>query len=75
MTGVVKKVIGQKQFGFIIADGTEYFFHRDDFNGHWEDLISDSETETIEVQFVPSTTAKGPRASDVRRTDFPNQAV
>ena len=76
MTGMIKKVIGPKQFGFIIANGIEYFFHREDFNGFWEDLVRDNEShEEIKVTFVPKDTPKGPRAREVRRTDFPNAAA
>jgi cold shock CspA family protein len=71
MNGTVKKVVQDKQFGFIKGiDGKEYFFHKQDMNGFWEDLIIDMEAEqTISVSFdiVPST--KGPRAGNVSRLD------
>jgi cold shock CspA family protein len=75
--GVVKNILVGKNFGFILSpqSGTEYFFHRQDFNGHWDDLISDHQGgHKIEVEFIPSDAVRGPRASDVRRLDWPNNA-
>ena len=80
MNGIVKRIIGNRNFGFIRADttGTEYFFRRDDFVGHWDDLVYDAEntSKVVPVEFETSPDSpKGPRAANVRRTDFPNQAV
>lgn len=82
MKGHLKRIIGRKGFGFIEANRKEYFFHRQSFNGHWQDLVDDHEgisaahktrTEPIELEFEPTTSPKGLRAENVSRTDFPNQ--
>jgi cold shock CspA family protein len=78
MIGIVKNIVVKKAFGFIkaINKEQEYFFHRDDFNGHWYDLVNDwNNDEEVFVEFEVVPAPKGPRASKVRRTDFPNQAV
>lgn len=73
MKGFVKTVVGKKGYGFIKGDGAKYFFHRQDFNGHWDDLESDfNAKEKIEVTFDVVTNPKGPRAANVRRMDWPN---
>lgn len=76
MKGIVKKVIPNRNYGFIKGtNGGEYFFHREDFSGHWDDLEVDSSNQEVEVTFEIVDSPKGPRASKVSRTDFPNQAV
>jgi cold shock CspA family protein len=73
MNGRVKFLAGQaKSFGFIIADdGPEFFFHRDDFTGHWDDLKMDvnAHPNTIPVSFDIVESPKGRRAGNVRRLD------
>jgi len=72
--GVVKCIMERKNFGFILHDKDEYFFHRADFSGHWDDLVHDVGTgKQITVQFQPNTTIKGHRANQVSRLDWPNQ--
>ena len=80
MTGIVKSLIAAKGYGFIKSDhdAFEYFFHRDDFTGHWDDLSTDFEAHKmkIPVEFdVSDKPTRGPRAANVRRLDYPNQAV
>lgn len=66
----------RRLFGFIVTpDGKEYFFHRDDFKGHWDDLVADDSDKDVEVTFDIVESTKGLRADNVSRTDFPNQAV
>ena len=75
MTGKVIRLDSKKAFGFIRSDsdGSDYFFHKEDLYGFWEDLIQDfKNNELIPVTFIPGNTAKGLRASDVKRTDYPN---
>jgi cold shock CspA family protein len=72
MTGTVIKVIADKSFGFIKGeDKLEYFFHRSDFNGHFEDLNSDVLNKIkVVVSFNPTDNpGKGPRARVVTRLD------
>lgn len=77
MIGTVIRLIHAKNFGFIrTRDGDEYFFHRDDFNGHWHDLTLDHAGGKVEVDvsFEKShRTAKGLRAENVMRTNHPNE--
>lgn len=77
MTGKVKNLVVKRAFGFILSErGAEIFFHKDDFIGHWDDLVSDYEAKNpINVEFEIKESPKGARASKVRRTDHPNQAV
>jgi cold shock CspA family protein len=71
MKGRVAKVVEQRMFGFIRGeDSNEYFFHRDDFNGHFQDLIEDmANKHSIDVTFTPNQSPKGLRASDITRVD------
>jgi len=79
MKGTIKNIVLNRQFGFIrAANDGEYFFHKQDFNGHWTDLVEDfghGGPENIEVTFDVVDSPKGPRAANVRRLDWPNQAV
>lgn len=76
MTGIIRRLVADKGFGFIKEGNTikEYFFHRSDFSGFWDDLIEDFERPTgeLKVEFDGIDTPKGLRASNVRRMDFPN---
>jgi cold shock CspA family protein len=75
MTGIVRAIVSKRHFGFIRSNGSDYFFHREDFNGFWEDLELDYTKDQIQVTFDIVVSNKGPRAANVKRTDFPNQAV
>lgn len=76
LTGRIKSLRQAKLFGFIEVGKDEYFFHRDDFQGHWNDLCDDYDSNNqIKVNFEPDRTPKGLRARNVSRTDWPNQAV
>ena len=62
-TGIIKKVVSDRGFGFITAeDGKEYFFHRDgivaplDFSS-----LAGGERVSFEIEESP----KGPRAAKV----------
>jgi cold shock CspA family protein len=77
VTGKIKSLQAQKGYGFIDVPGTkdEYFFHRDDFNGHWQDLVTDYTLgDRPPVEFEGKSTPKGKRASNVKRIDWPNLA-
>lgn len=79
MEGIIKKLVDNKGYGFIKdMEGIEYFFHKDDFIGHWIDLVEDYNLGVegyIKVTFEKISSKKGPRGSNVRRTEFPNEAV
>jgi CspA family cold shock protein len=63
--GTVKKVVSERGFGFIAAeDGKEYFFHRSGVDSTLDfDQLGGSER----VEFQIEQSAKGPRATHVRR--------
>lgn len=79
MNGRIKTIVSEKRFGFIESHElvrVEYFFHKDDFIGHWDDLTLDfSRGKNIIVEFEIGHSTKGPRAANVKRADHPNQAV
>jgi cold shock CspA family protein len=71
--GKVIRLIGGKGFGFIQYEGVDYFFHKDDFDGHWHDLEYDfSRQGPVAVTFKETLGAKGPRAGQVKRVGFPD---
>jgi cold shock CspA family protein len=71
MRGTLKNLPRNKGFGFIQnQQKTEYFFHKTDFTGFWNDLEDDFYNgNEIELEFEPYSTNKGPRACNVRRID------
>lgn len=76
MKATIEKLEPRKGFGFLIAeDGNKYFFHKEDFLGHWIDLVTDFGvmSQSIHLDFQPGRTSKGLRARNVNRLDFPNQ--
>jgi len=78
MKGTIVRINEVKAFGFIHAKGeqSDYFFHKDDFIGHWQDLVKDFKSyNKIRVEFESRENPKGPRAANVSRLDFPNQSV
>jgi CspA family cold shock protein len=61
-TGTIKRIAHDKGFGFIRdAGGQEYFFHRSSVLGSFDDL-----REGQQVSFEEESSAKGPRANNVR---------
>lgn len=63
LTGTIKTLVTERGFGFILADGLEYFFHRS--------AAPDFETlnRGASVTFRPTLGSKGPRAESVTRVD------
>lgn len=65
MTGTIKKIVGDKGFGFIVPDdgSDDVFFHRSKLAPklRFEDL-----REGEEVQFQVRSGDKGPQAFDVK---------
>ena len=63
-TGIIKKVVADRGFGFIAAeDGKEYFFHRDGLDASLNfDRLNGGEAVEFDIEASP----KGPRAAKVR---------
>lgn len=64
MTGIVKKIVVDKGFGFILGnDKKEYFFHRSAL----KNIIIEALQEGQEVTFedAEGLKGKGPRAEDI----------
>jgi CspA family cold shock protein len=63
-TGIIKKVVADRGFGFITAeDEKEYFFHRGALDSSLDfDRLTGGEHVLFEIEASP----KGPRASQVR---------
>lgn len=71
MKGKVIKLVLERRFGFIEGeDGKEYFFHKDDLNGFFDDLAEDMmKGRKVDVNFTIVPSPKGPRAAEVTRID------
>lgn len=71
MQGKLKSLNEDKSYGFIKSDkGHDYFFHRSSFDGHWQDLVEDFNSDKeIALEFEPTRTDKGLRAEEVSRVD------
>lgn len=70
MTGTVRTIRENFGYGFIKCKGIDYFFHKDDFYGNWNDLVQDhSQDMRIEVEFDSVESPKGPRAANVKRLE------
>ena len=63
MTGTIKTVKHDKGFGFILAEGHEYFFHRSEVSGGSFEDLKDGDT----VEFDVGESPKGPRAERLRK--------
>jgi cold shock protein len=61
MRGTITRVVTEKGFGFIAAEGVEYFFHR----SACLDAVFDQLREGQVVSFEIGQSAKGPRAENV----------
>jgi len=61
MKGTIKMLVKDKKFGFITAEGKDYFFHHSALkNASFEDL-----SKGQEVEFEDSEGEKGARAEDI----------
>lgn len=68
MEGYVKSMLMDRGYGFIrTSSGLEYFFHREDFQGDWNTLVTWSAKDRVRVTFEGAQTPKGQRASFVNR--------
>jgi CspA family cold shock protein len=63
-SGVMKKIVSDRGFGFITADdGKDYFFHRDGLDSSLSfDRLVGGERVTFDMESSP----RGPRAVNVR---------
>ena len=65
VSGTIKRIVGDKGFGFVAADdGTEYFFHNSACVGVRFAELREGQAVTFEKGQGP----KGPRAENVRAT-------
>jgi CspA family cold shock protein len=63
-SGVMKKIVSDRGFGFITADdGKDYFFHRDGLDSS---LAFDRLVGGERVTFDTESSPRGPRAVNVR---------
>jgi CspA family cold shock protein len=61
-TGMIKRVVRERGFGFIRdQEGLEWFFHRSSVAGSFDQL-----NDGQRVSFDEEPSAKGPRAGNVR---------
>ena len=58
--GRVAKLWPNKAYGFVRAEGVDYFFHKDDCSIPWDSL-----TQGMVVSIVVVESPKGPRCYDV----------
>lgn len=61
MNGHVKRIVGEKGFGFIDYEGKDFFFHKSGCQTRFDDIM-----EGDEVAFETEHSPKGPRAINVR---------
>jgi len=63
LKGSIKRIVGDRGFGFISAeDGSEVFFHRSSVEG----IEFESLQEGANVEFDTEEGPKGPRAANVK---------
>jgi CspA family cold shock protein len=60
--GTIKKLVSDKGFGFIAADGKELFFHQSSVEGTSFDDLREGDS----VEFTEGEGPKGPRAENVK---------
>jgi CspA family cold shock protein len=63
MTGTIMAVKHDKGFGFILAEGQEYFCHRSEVTGGSFEDLKDGDT----VEFDVGESPKGSRAERIRK--------
>lgn len=70
MTGIVRRLVADKGFGFIQAGSTDFFFHRDDYQDDWNVLVFDYNSGAqVKCKFEVVKSTKGPRAGTVIRVE------
>ena len=78
MIGTIKTMPPKKGFCFVVApNGKEYFLHRSEFHGFWDDLELDfnNTDDSIEIQFDEAESPRGPRAANAKRNAWPNEGT
>lgn len=73
MRGIIKNIT-DRSYGFIkeVPSGIEYFFHKEDYIGNWNELIFDfqnAKNRKIMLEFDVTESKKGPRAANVKLAD------
>jgi CspA family cold shock protein len=63
--GTIKKLVSDRGFGFIAGPSDELFFHHSSVEGSFESL-SEGQAVEFEVDPLPNTKGKGPRAIQVK---------
>lgn len=64
-TGVVRRLVRERGFGFIKSDdGQDFFFHRSELRGVTFELLKEGES----VEFESSEGPKGPKAVNIKLT-------
>ena len=72
MKGHIKHFKEDSNFLFIRAGQVEYFLHREDFIGDWNalfDVYNRNKTSKIKLEFEPTDSPKGMRASKAKLID------
>jgi CspA family cold shock protein len=74
-TGIIKKIVSEKGFGFIKVDGNhpDVFFHHSSVSNHQFDELM--EGQRVEFQLDEQGAVKGPRASVVRPVSHEQRAA
>jgi hypothetical protein len=62
--GRIVRLLPEKRYGFVRVARTDYFFHKDDYEGNWNDLVASD--KQVEVSCVIVESPKGTRVGDVR---------
>lgn len=69
MIGTIDRLVADKGYGFIATPGhKDFFFHRDDYQGDWTDLMAEVKAGIkVKVEFKDTNPQKGPRAQNVNK--------
>lgn len=76
MTGYISNLVKDKGYAFVKSDSKDYFLHRTEFSGHWDDLVTDVQAgKPVTIEFEEGKSPKGPRAINAKRSDWPNEST
>ena len=64
--GVIKKIVSDRGFGFISAEGGDIFFHHSSVNEVQFDDLQEGQTVEYSVDEGDDRRGKGPRAASVK---------